>query len=231
MKVRVFRDASHLADSAAEEIAAWLRVDGDSPTIGLAGGTTPQATYERLRRLQLPWDKTHMWLTDERFVPPDHDDSNTRMTRDAFAGHVPARFHGVPHLPDDPAASAAAYERELLRVLPFASGGLQPGLVLLGMGTDGHTASLFPGSAALDERRRGYTAVPVPSIGWRLTATLPLLAAARRIMFIVTGAAKAATVAEVLGGDSDLPAARVGDGARDVVWLLDREAASRLPFD
>jgi 6-phosphogluconolactonase len=231
MRVRVFRDRESLAEAAVEEIAAWLRVDADTPTIGLAGGSTPRPSYERLRRLHLPWKQIHVWMTDERFVPPDHPDSNGLMARRALLDHVPALFHEVPHLADDPEGSAAAYEEELARFLPVGSGGLQPGLVLLGVGEDGHTASLFPESPALDERRRGYAAYATAEGAWRLSATLPLLAAARRTMFIVSGPRKASIVAEILGGESDLPAARVSSTARDAVWLLDREAASELRFD
>jgi 6-phosphogluconolactonase len=231
MRVRVFRDAVHLAESAADEIAAWLRVDSDAPTIGLAGGSTPRPAYEALRQKRLPWDEIHIWMTDERFVPPGHTDSNSRMARDALADHVPAAFHEVPYLSDDPAGSAAAYEEELAGVLPVGSGGMQAGLVLLGVGDDGHTASLFPGSEALDETRRGYVANWVGDMGWRLTATLPLLASARRTMFIVSGSAKAEVVADILSNGAEYPAARVSTQARDPVWLLDREAASKLSFD
>ena len=231
MRVRVFRDAGHLAEAAAEEIAAWLRVAGAAPSVGLAGGTTPRAAYERLRRLRLPWETVDVWLTDERFVPPDHPDRNGAMARQALIDHVPARFHAVPHLPEDPARSAAAYEEELAGFLPVGSAGLQAGLVLLGVGEDGHTASLFPGSRAMEARHGGFVADDVPGRGERLTATLPLLASARRTMFIVSGRHKAAIVAEVLEGHPDLPAAVVSERARDPVWLLDRDAAAGLHFD
>ena len=227
----MFRDAGYLADAAAEEIGAWLRVAGEMPSLGLAGGTTPQATYERLRGVGLPWDTIDLWLTDERFVPPEHPDRNDAMARRFLAGHVPARFHPVPHLPGDPAASAAAYGEELAGFLPEGSAGLQAGLVLLGVGEDGHTASLFPGSPAMEARHRGFVAAEVPGRGVRLTATLPLLASARRTMFIVSGRRKAEIVAEVLEGHPDLPAALVSERARDPVWLLDREAAAGLHFD
>jgi 6-phosphogluconolactonase len=106
---------------------------------------------------------------------------------------------------------------------------MQPGLVVLGVGEDGHTASLFPGTAALEETRRGYVANWVPHLAsWRLTATLPLLIAARRVMFLVSGAYKADIVAEALEGRSDLPAAVISRESRDAVWLLDRDAAARL---
>ncbi len=228
MRVRVFRDAVHLAESASEEIAAWLRVDNELPTIGLAGGSTPHRTYELLRKMRLPWQDIHVWMTDERFVPPDHVDNNGRMAREVLLDHVAAVFHEVPYLFDDPVGAASAYEEELASMLPVGSGGIEAGLVLLGLGEDGHTASLFPGTAAVDETRRGYVANWVDDRGWRLTATLPLLASARRTMFIVSGASKADIVAEILEDGAETSAAEVSRRARDAVWLLDREAASKL---
>lgn len=228
MRIRVFPDADRLAEAAAGEIAAWIRLETPVPSIGLAGGTTPRGAYERLRSHRLPWRRVHAWLTDERAVPPGHIASNTGMVRRALFDHVPATFHPVPWN-DDAAASAAAYDADLAGFLPRAARGLQPGLVVLGLGEDGHTASLFAGTAALEETRRGFVANWVPQLEvWRLTATMPLLTAARRTVFLATGKHKAAIVAEVLSGDSGLPAARVSRESRDAVWMLDREAASRL---
>lgn len=228
MRLRVFSDADNLADAAAEEVAAWARHDATHPTVGLAGGSTPRRTYERLRGLRLPWDRLDAWVTDERAVPPTDPDSNSGMIGRALFDRVPASFHPVSGA-GDAAAAAAAYETELARFLPAGPHGLQPGLVILGVGEDGHTASLFPGTAALEETRRGFVANWVPQLAaWRITATLPLLAAARRAVFLVTGSHKASIAAEILEGDSDLPAAVVGRACRDAVWLLDREAAVRL---
>lgn len=228
MRVRVFSDAAHLAEAAAEEIAAWVRLDAPLATMGLAGGTTPRGAYERLRESHLPWRRVHAWMTDERAVPPTHIASNTGMVRRALFDHVPATFHPVPWA-EDSAAAAAAYEAELAQFLPHGPRGLQPGLLVLGLGEDGHTASLFTGTAALEETRLGFVANWVPQLeAWRLTATLPLLTAARRTVFLATGKHKAAVVAEVLTGTGDLPAARVSRESRDAVWLLDRDAASRL---
>jgi 6-phosphogluconolactonase len=228
MRIRVFSDADNLATAAADEVAAWSRLDLAVTTIGLAGGSTPRLAYERLRHRRMPWNRIHAWVTDERPVPPSHSDSNTGMIRRILFDHVPAGFHPVPYS-EDAAAAASEYEATLAGFLPQGSGGLQPGLVVLGVGEDGHTASLFPGTAALEETRRGFVANWVPQqSAWRLTATLPLLTAARRTVFLVSGKRKAAIVAEVLEGDADLPAARVSRESRDAVWLLDRAAASGL---
>lgn len=227
MRIRVFSDPAALADAAADDIARWLTVH-DNRTFGIAGGSTPRLTYERLRRQAVPWDRVDAWLTDERHVPADHPDSNAGMARRALFDHVPARFHTVPHR-EDAAAAAEEYTATLSTILRGSSGRLEPGLVVLGVGDDGHTASLFPGTTALEEDEGRYVATRVPHLdAWRLTATLPLLARARRTLFLVSGAAKAAIVADILEHGSDHPAAIVNRAARDAVWLLDREAASGL---
>ena len=228
MQIRVFPDPDNLADVAAKEIAGWLSLDLPSPTLGLAGEGVPGLAYERLRRHRVPWTRVQAWVTDERFVSEGDPESSSLVARRALLDHVKATFHMV-RWAEDPHAAAAAYEQELEQCLPRGSGGLQPGLVMLGVGEDGHTASLFPGTAALDEERRGFVANWVPQLeSWRLTATLPLLASARRTMFLVCGADKAGIVAEILSGESDCPAALVTRAAHDPVWLLDREAASLL---
>lgn len=228
MRIRIFRDEEALAAAAAEEIASWLRFD-ERPTIGLAGGSTPRRTYEALEHADVPWSRVTAWMTDERHVPGDHPDANVASARESLFDHVPATLYEVPYVEDDPGAAAALYEETLHGILPVGSGGLTPGLVLLGVGDDGHTASLFAGSDALTQARRGYVASWVPRLGaWRLTASLPLLAAARRTMFLASGEGKAEIVHEVLDLGVDHPATRLTTRARDAVWLLDREAAALL---
>ena len=228
MTVRIYPTTQALADAAADEVAEWLSVPGGRRTVGLAGGSTPRHAYECLRRRSVPWRQVDAWMTDERHVPTGHPDSNAGMARRALFDLVPAVLHEVPWM-TDPAAAAEAYEAELGGVLPRGrSGRLEPGLVLLGVGTDGHTASLFPGSSALMETTRDYVTTFVEGIGWRLTATRGLLSRARRTLFLVTGAAKAAVVADVLDGSSTSPAAVVARSSRDPVWLLDNAAAALL---
>ncbi|MCB2222615.1 MAG: 6-phosphogluconolactonase [Actinobacteria bacterium] len=228
MRIRIFDDADRLAEAAAQEIEAWVRLTAPNVTIGLAGGQTPRATYRRLREARLPWDEVHGWMVDERFVPIDDPASNAGMAAKTLFDHVPATLHPVPWV-EDPQAAAARYDKELAGLLDASTTGPKPGLVLLGVGEDGHTASLFPGGDAITVRDRDYVADWVPQQeAWRLTATLPLLRRARRTMFLVTGRAKAEIVAEVLEGDSGLPAAMVSDASKDPVWLIDRDAAARL---
>jgi 6-phosphogluconolactonase len=168
-------------------------------------------------------------MTDERFVPPGDPEHNGTMARNALLDHVPAVFHEVPFRQGDPSGCAAEYEETLRTFLPDDGSGPEPGLVILGLGADGHTASLFGGSDALGVTRRGYAASWVSQLGsWRLTATLPLLAAARRTMFIVSGPDKAAAVARALDPETADPAALVSRASRDSVWLLDRTAAAAL---
>ncbi|MEX1207949.1 MAG: 6-phosphogluconolactonase [Acidimicrobiia bacterium] len=227
MRIRVFNSAEALADAAADEVEAWLRIVDDPRTIGLAGGNTPRRTYELLATRRLGWSEIDGWLTDERHVPRNHEDSNAGMIRRALFDHVPATLHEIPW--DEAPDAAVSYESTLRQILPTGPNGRpQPGLVLLGVGDDGHTASLFPGSPALDEVERDFVAIEVPGRGWRFTATVPMLARARRTLFLVSGAAKADIVAEILEGTSDLPAARVSQASRDALWLLDAAAASRL---
>jgi len=227
MTVRIYPNPQTLADAAADEIAGWLTGRDGQRSVGLAGGSTPRLAYECLRDRAIPWRHVHAWMTDERHVPTDHPDSNAGMARRALFDHVPATLHEVPW-DDDADAAAAAYEDELGGVLPHGPNGLQPGMVILGLGEDGHTASLFPGSSALNEHDRDYVATFVDGRGWRLTATIGMLARARRTMFLVTGAAKADVVADILSGTTDDPAALVAEASRDAVWLLDSAAASRL---
>jgi len=228
VRIRIFDDADRLADAAAQEIEAWVRLTAPEVTIGLAGGATPRATYQRLRHLSLPWSEVSAWMTDERYVPIDDPSSNAGMAKRALFDHVPASLHEVPWI-EDPMAAAAQYEKDLHETLDASPNGLKPGLILLGVGEDGHTASLFPGTDAVTVTDRDFVANWVPQQeSWRLTATLPLLTRARRTMFLVSGEHKAHIVAEVLEGDGDHPAAIVSRQSRDAVWLLDRDAASLL---
>ena len=228
MRIRIFDDADRLADAAAQEIEAWVRLTAPNATIGLAGGATPRATYQRLRDSSLPWPEVSAWLTDERFVPTEDLASNAGMVGKELFDHVPGVFLRVPWI-EDPMAAAAEYESDLQAVLESSPSGLKPGLVLLGVGVDGHTASLFPGTEAVTVTDRDFVANWVPEQdSWRLTATLPLLTRARPTMFLVSGEHKAHIVAEVLEGDGDHPAAIVSRQSRDAVWLLDHDAASLL---
>lgn len=234
-EVVVLADAEELAAEAARRFVALageaVRARGRFCVV-LAGGGTPRRLYQLLAapplRERVRWERVQVFFGDERFVPPDHPDSNLAMARETLLSRVPLPPENVhPFLTEGVAPTeAAAYARELRAFFGHAP---RFDLVLLGMGPDGHTASLFPGSEALAEDRRGYLATWVPRLDtWRLTASLPLLAAARRTMFLAAGASKAEIVHEVLDLRVDHPATRLTDRARDAVWLLDREAAALL---
>jgi 6-phosphogluconolactonase len=232
MRVRVFEGPDGIAEFAATTIAHELNASPGPITLGLAGGSTPRTTYTRLLSEELDWDSVHAWVADERWVAPDHPDNNMRMARDTLLDRVPAHTYPVPWSADlDPQEAALRYEQTLLELLPSVSGVPHPDVVLLGIGEDGHTASLFPGTTALDIDDRWFVANWIPEKEtWRLTATLPLLHAARTIIFLASGSNKAAPLARILLGDEQppLPARLVMGGSATITWLVDQAAAADL---
>ena len=222
MNIEVHDSTEALAEAAAGRLAELLAF---APvTFGLAGGSTPAATYQLLREHKLPWDVVTCWLPDERWVPPQDPDSNALMARRELTDHVPAHLIAPDTTLADPIEAAAAYQR--LLESEFDDG---PDVVLLGVGEDGHTASSFPGTDALEATAPGYMANWVEDKGaWRLTATAPLLHRSSQIIFLVSGAAKASMMRRILIDEEPFPARLVADGAEDVTWLLDAEAASEL---
>lgn len=225
----VAADAAAMARLAAEWLAGETRlctVLRGACSLCLAGGTTPRPAYEALAEPALaaavPWDRVHVFFGDERAVPPDHPDSNYRMAADALLLRVPIPPAGVHRMEADaadPEAAAARYAALLPEALD---------ILVLGIGADGHTASLFPGSPALREDARRVVTAPAPKPPHlRLTITPPVIAAARRVLVLAAGPDKAAAVSRALkgGGTPDRTPARL---ARDGVWFLDRAAASLL---
>ncbi len=225
MELIVYDNSEELAIGAAQRIADLIS-DGDDPfTLGLAGGSSPASTYEALRRHPADWDRVDAWLSDERWVPHDHERSNGRMAAEALMDHVPARFHR-PKWSDfmEPADSAAHYEATLRSIHDDR----RPDLILLGMGEDAHTASLFPGSRALDETSRWFVDNTIPETGEnRLTATYPMLWQARRLMVLTAGPAKAPALRDAFEGVPN-PIGRIGGGEAEVEWHVDRTATSLL---
>ncbi|HKX74567.1 MAG TPA: 6-phosphogluconolactonase [Acidimicrobiia bacterium] len=227
MNIEVFANSEELAEAAAQKIAAVMRdAPGPRVSLGLAGGSTPAATYQQLRGLPARWERVDAWLADERWVPHDHQQSNGRMAAATLFDHVDATLHRPRWAPWlEPEESAAHYEATLRSLHPQDH---QPDLVLLGIGGDGHTASLFPSTAALHVERRWYVANHVTHLDtWRLTATVPFLHQARLVYFLVAGADKAETLAAIAAGE-DFPATIVAAGAKEVTWLVDEAAASKL---
>ncbi|MFQ5471357.1 MAG: 6-phosphogluconolactonase [Dehalococcoidia bacterium] len=202
-----------VTDDAAEACVRQL-LKLQPRTIVLAGGSTPRQMYERWARADFPWSDVHIFFGDERCVPPDDAASNFRMARESLLSKVSTNVHRMP----GESCDTEAYETELRRM--FAEGGPSFDLVLLGLGEDGHTASLFPGDPALEVTDRWVVRVERPDFE-RLTLTLPVLSAARVAMFLVTGAAKRTALRQLLDRD-DIPAARVS--AERVIVIADRAA-------
>lgn len=241
LDVRVLPSPLEVAAAAAElvvdEAVASVAARGRF-TMALSGGSTPALLYAVLAAApytpRMPWPQTHLFWSDERWVPLDDPDSNAGMAKRELVDKVPAphdQVHPIQTTDLTPAESARRYEEE---VRALGAGGAPPrfDVILLGLGDDGHTASLFPGSAALDEQDRLVVANYVPQLGsWRVTFTLPLLNAARRVLFLVTGAGKASALRAVLEPEDEAlvpPAALVHPDDGSVTWLVDREAVSRL---
>lgn len=220
----VHRAAEDVAIATAARIAGEISTANGRFTLGLSGGNTPIATYQRLRKLDLDWSNVDTWVSDERWVPQDHQRSNGRMAEDTLIRHVGARFARPGWAEHLTAEDIAPHYEAVIRRLHR---GHRPDLIHLGMGDDGHTASLFPGTTALDERERWVVANHVPQLGEvRLTSTFPLLWESRLTLVQVTGAGKAEAVRDSMAGLT--PAGRLREGKGLVEWHLDREAASLL---
>jgi 6-phosphogluconolactonase len=208
-------------------------------TAALSGGKTPAALYGLLAKTpfasQIPWARVHLFWGDERCVPPDHGDSNYRTVRELLLENVPIPPANVHRMPGEmvPEEAAARYEEELREFFAPHGGGFPVfDLILLGIGEDGHTASLFPGTRALRESARWVLGHYVdPRKGWRITLTPPVINAARKVVFIVAGAGKASVLRDILEGPfrpDTLPAQMVRPSGGDMMWMLDREAAAQL---
>ena len=194
--------------------------------IALSGGNTPRPVYARLAAIGrgLPWDLIRITFGDERCVPPDDPESNFRMAWETLLAPAAVPEKSILRLRGeiDPQIAAQEYE-DHLHVIATERGEpiYRHDLILLGLGDDGHTASLFPGTAALDEMTRRVMANFVPKFNaWRLTFTFPLLNAARRILFLVGAKKNPALIEHVLQGDSQYPAARVNPSAGEVTWMI-----------
>lgn len=215
-------DAKDLAERAAEFIAGEILASTTAFRFVLSGGSTPRSLYTLLgARRELPWDRVELFLGDERFVPQDHPDSNFRMVHETLLAHGirPKAVHPIP-TDGTPQSGAAMYDA-LLRSIK------EPRLFdldLLGLGEDGHIASLLPDQPVLMERDKLVAAVPEGRSEERITLTYPALESCRITMFLVSGAAKAAMMKRARAGDTSIPAGRLRPQG-SVVWFADRAAA------
>ncbi|HAA88227.1 MAG: 6-phosphogluconolactonase [Verrucomicrobiales bacterium] len=216
-------ESSDFVGDAVSIISSALTVGTDGARrMSLCGGSTPAPVYEALADSPLDWDNIEITFGDERCVPPDHEDSNFRMASDSLLDKVPLNESNVLRMKGelDPDDAAREYEDSLRE----RSGReiYTHDLILLGMGEDGHTASLFPGTAALNDDERWVVANHVPQKNQtRITLTFPIINAARKVLFLVRGEEKRAVVDRVLAGQSDFPASLVDPENGSVTWLLD----------
>jgi len=234
----IYQNSNELVQAAAARVAQIAEqsiVARGVFSIALAGGSTPRALYQLLAtdewRGRIDWHKTHVFFGDERAVTPDSEYSNYRMARESLLSHVdipPQNIHRMKGEAQDLDGAAHDYEMQLHELQAPLD------LVLLGMGDDGHTASLFPGTPALRENERWCVATGVAPLEphvCRLTLTYPVLNAARHVLFLVTGKGKAERVKAVLEGPRDvqkMPVQGIQPQAGELVWLLDDEAASLI---
>ena len=232
MNPQVVRTSDFARDAAAfilEQGRAAIGARGEF-RIALSGGNTPRPVYRELAAVaqDLSWERTFITFGDERCVPPNDEKSNFRMAQESLftPAAVPERSIARLRGEIDPQVAAQEYA-EQLDVLAAQKGEMvyRHDLILLGMGDDGHTASLFPGTAALEERLRKVVANYVPKLqAWRLTFTYPLIRQARRILFLVDGTKHPQLIEKVVSGDTQYPAARVHGGAAEVTWIIGQPA-------
>ncbi|HVP53242.1 MAG TPA: 6-phosphogluconolactonase [Terriglobales bacterium] len=211
--------------------------DAGTFSVALSGGSTPELMYQQLAgpefRERVPWAQGEYFWSDERCVPPQHPQSNYGLAQRALLSQVPIPRHRIHRMPGelDPERAAGEYEQELRGIFRVAPPDLPRfDLVLLGMGDDGHTASLFPGSAALDESTRWVAANYVKKFNaHRLTLTFPVINAARNVVFLVSGGGKAPALRQVMrGGGAPVPAERVHPQDGKLIWFVDEAAAAQL---
>jgi 6-phosphogluconolactonase len=231
--VEILPDPAALARHAAEWITATALAAKDAFRVSLSGGATPKILYELLAsdafRARFPWRRVSWYWGDERFVPYDHPESNYRMIREAMLSKAPVPAENIFPVPVDgtPEEAASRYERTLQAA--YGAAVLDPArplfdITLLGLGVDGHTASLLPGEPVLKERKRWVAAVPHGRPEARISMTYPVIESSRQVAFLVAGKEKAAILRDIRGGGSQVPAAGVRP-VGELVWFVDRAAA------
>lgn len=241
--LQVFESETALFEGAAEKFVAVANAAVAARgrfTVALSGGSTPRGLYDRLTsdafRNQVEWAKVEWFFGDERPVGPEDPESNYRLANESLftkLGVTDDKVHRIQGESERPEAAAAEYQKELARV--FGGGDANPpsfDLVLLGMGSDGHTASLFPFTSALNVRKRWVAANDVPQLSTRrYTLTAVVINAATCVLFMVTGVGKAKVLREVLNGRAEpkrLPSQMIRPTTGELLWYVDRAAASQL---
>lgn len=240
-EIIICRDTAELARKTAEDFCEFTNQDyifSDRSAVVLSGGSTPKSVYRLLAtpqyRRHVPWRYVHFFWGDERCVPPDHPDSNYRMAHELLLSKVKIPARNIHRMAGEkePRVAAAEYENELRTFFHLSPDRLPRfNLVLLGLGEDGHTASLFPGSAAASETKRLVVASHIEKLNaYRLTLTLPVLNHADRVIFLVDGKSKSAIVKEIIGTTnvSPYPAAQVKQANHSLAWMVTKDAAADL---
>lgn len=243
-EIQVFANAEELAQAAAAEFIQRASAAIQARrifTVALAGGSTPKSVYTLLatKREQVLWDQVHFFWGDERHVPPEHPDSNYRMVYERLLLQVPVppeNVHRIKTENSDAGQVAVEYEQELRQFFQLTGNKLPRfDLVLLGMGADGHTASLFPGTSIIHEQKRLVAAPWVEKFNtYRITLTPKVLNNAACVIFFVTGSEKAQTLHAVLEGDYQpdrFPAQTIRPTQGTVLWMVDRVAARLLQLE
>jgi 6-phosphogluconolactonase len=233
MTVLVHDDAEALSQAAARWLTDRAAATEGPFAVSLAGGSTPKRMYQLLasaERQRFPWPRVHWFFGDERFVPHDHPDSNFRMACEAMLSKVPVPAENIHPIPFDPSYEGAAKTYESALKSYYGAEKLDPqrslfDAVLLGLGDDGHTASLFPGTSVLTERSRWAAPVVGAMQQPRITLTYPALESSRAVAFLVSGSGKREALRRVWRGD-DLPAARLRPQG-ELIWVIDRAADPR----
>lgn len=233
-EIVVVTDLPTLADEAAARIerVALDTPAGERARIALAGGGTPKATYQQLAGRCPPWGRVDFFFGDERCVPPDAEGSNFGMAREALLDRIPLRPSQVHRvLGELPPEDAALRAEEDLRASVPGSPFPVFDLILLGMGPDGHTASLFPGAPELEETQRLMVPVHRPEMPqpWRVSMTMPVINAARHVLMVVGDAEKAGMVRRAVARDQSIPAGRLAPAGR-LTWLVTADAAAELEY-
>ncbi len=242
LEIRTLTTPQELFEAGAELVAHAAKEAVDERgrfALALSGGSTPRSLYNLLAtnaRNSLPWDKMFFFFGDERHVPPTDKDSNFKMANEAMLSKVPVPQENIFRVPaenPDAAAAAEAYDQTLRKFFALDPGQLPLfDLILLGLGPDGHTASLFPGTAALQEKSKLVVANWVEKFNtYRITFTIPVLNTGRRVAFLVSGTDKAPALQAVLQSDApgeQYPAKLVHPANGKLIWLVDRAAASGL---
>ena len=232
-KVFIFPDSSKLFDYLLKQWLEWAQQAIEARgqfTVALSGGKTPLAFYKKLISLNDArlWPHTHIFQVDERFVPANHHENNFQMIKEHLLNHVPAQSHPIKTSKAQVAQAAAAYEKDLQHFFK------QPprfDLIILGIGEDGHTASLFPDDPSALEKNKWVVATQNHAMAERISLTLPVINQARQIIFLVTGANKAGIIRRMIMNKTTLPAAQVQPMDGQLSYVLDQAAAAKIKVE